>query len=289
MSWYRLEGGLPQHAKYAPLSDAAFRLAITAGCWCADKMTDGRIPKQMVRALTRAPSGRRLDSKIQELLAARIWEDGGDLYFVHDFLDWNMSREQWMVKVSSAKAGGAAKAAKALASHLPHGKPHGREVASHMACQKPARCSAITLPSPLPDSDSDSEERRDPEEIPPNPPRGKSKAKPVSETTEGNQLKIHYASEFERLRGAKFDLPGKQWGRATNAFVSLAETYGLERSKEICTRALGDTYCHRVAPWDIANNAANHLGSKPNAQLKLVRPPQPNDTSNPVKLRGIDY
>lgn len=126
VSWYRIEGKMPRHTKYAPLSDAAFRLSITAGAWCAENLSDGLIPKAMVPTLTAAPRGRALKNSVDALVAANIWEDHGEHWFLHDFLDWNMSREQWQKKVASASAGGAAKAAKRSPSVVPPPLPHGR-------------------------------------------------------------------------------------------------------------------------------------------------------------------
>jgi hypothetical protein len=145
---------MPTHEKYAPLSDAAFRLAITAGCWCAERMTDGFIPKAMVPQLTAAPRGKKLAQCIAELTRSTaklspVWEDRGDEYELHDFLDWNMSRSEWETKVAAASAGGRAKAAKRIANMLPHG--------SHMAEHTASSCCSKSLPPPLPDSDSDSE------------------------------------------------------------------------------------------------------------------------------------
>ena len=203
MSWYRIEGGLPQHAKYAPLSDAAFRLAITAGCWCSEKMTDGRLPKAMVPALTKAPTGKRLDACVAALLDARIWEDDGmgtsGSFFVHDFLDWNMSRAQWEAKVEAAKAGGRAKAAKQLDLALPHGippgKPHGNGDGMPSALPKPLRLVCDRLP----DSDSDSDSDLSEEKIPPTP-RGGKRTGPTKapETLEPTEATLAAATETGR-------------------------------------------------------------------------------------------
>jgi hypothetical protein len=272
MSWFRIEGKMPQHAKYAPLSDAAFRLAITAGAWCADNMTDGMLPKPMVSALTRAPRGKALEVAVASLVEAKIWEDKSGSWLIHDFLDWNLSREDWEKKVKAAKAGGAAKAAKSTKqqkSSVPHGKPNGRQAASHM----PAGCSAITLPLPLPDSDSDSDSDLSDRKIPP-APQG------------GHELKLHFVSEFQRLRGAEFKIPKNQWGRAMGALATLADTYTVTGAKDIVTKALASPWCNRVAPWEIVSDASRYLGEKPSAGFNGSKPekhgpgrgngPQPN-------------
>lgn len=154
MTWYRVESTMPQHRKYAPLSDAAFRLAVTAGCWCASNMTDGVIPRNVVKTLTCAPKGKALDRAISELVSSEIWKSAGEnAWLVHDFLSYNMSKAQWEEKVAAAKAGGNAKAAKgkkdATPSPVPHGTPDGKADGMPEPCQN----SAESLPQPLPDSD----------------------------------------------------------------------------------------------------------------------------------------
>lgn len=150
MSWFRIEGKMPQHAKYAPLSDAAFRLAITAGAWCAENMTDGFIPKAMVGALTRAPAGKRLTEAVSSLVNSGVWEDRGEAFEIHDYLDWNMSRDKWLAKTIAGAAGGRAKAARTASKRLAHARDSLE--------QKPS-----TTPSvPLADSDSDQRDLKSP-------------------------------------------------------------------------------------------------------------------------------
>jgi hypothetical protein len=134
MSWYRVDSPMPRHEKYAPLSDLEFRLAITAGAWCAEHMTDGFIPKKMVQTLTRAPSGKKLASAIKSLLDAKVWHDKGDHYELHDFLDWNLSKAQWEARVSAGSAGGKAKAAKrSTEDSVPSSRPPPDDASKRLA------------------------------------------------------------------------------------------------------------------------------------------------------------
>ena len=110
MSWFRIEGRMPQHRKVAPLSDAAFRLHITSGAWSCDEGTDGLIPGPVVPTLTAAPRGKRLIDAIQELLDAGVWDLRDNVYQIHDYLDWNISAAELAKrradKVSAGQAGG---------------------------------------------------------------------------------------------------------------------------------------------------------------------------------------
>jgi hypothetical protein len=167
VSWYRIEAKLPQHKKYAPLSDAAFRLAITAGAWCAEYYTDGIVPKKVVGSLTKAPSGKKLQKAIDELLENGIWVSKSSEYEIHDFLDWNMSREQWEAKKENGSRGGKAKSlnnngldtdedlAGAVAPATA-GATAGATAKQDISLeQKPSKCSSEIVATPLADSDSE--------------------------------------------------------------------------------------------------------------------------------------
>jgi len=106
MSWFRIEGRMPHHRKIAPLSDSAFRLHITAGCWSVEERTEGHIPHEIPPTLQGAPRGAGLKKAIDSLVARGAWEsvDGG--YQIHDFLKYNMSNAQAAAKASAGRAGG---------------------------------------------------------------------------------------------------------------------------------------------------------------------------------------
>ncbi len=110
MSWFRIEGRMPQHRKVAPLSDAAFRLHITAGAWSSDEGTDGLIPVLVVPTLTAAPRGKVLTKILQELVGAGVWEQTERGYQLHDYLQWNMSAAELearrAAKATAGQAGG---------------------------------------------------------------------------------------------------------------------------------------------------------------------------------------
>jgi len=101
-----LQRGYTKHPKIAALSDAAFRLWQAANDYCDTLLTDGVIHKT---ALTdRSIAARSSPKLVAELLKiippykAGLWEDHGEYYLVHDYLDWNDSRET--VQASRARA-----------------------------------------------------------------------------------------------------------------------------------------------------------------------------------------
>ena len=166
MSWLRIEGKMPGHRKVAPLSDAAFRLHVTASAWCAEHRTDGRVPLDIPATLTRAPQGKALKSCVDDLLARVLWHKLEDCYQIHDYLEWNWSASDYERRASSGQAGGRAKASKRLASAT------ASATADATADAKPMLdlCSSKTLPVSVSVSVSDLK-------IPPvsPPPGGKTK------------------------------------------------------------------------------------------------------------------
>jgi hypothetical protein len=89
--------GAPSHPKLMVLSDGAFRLWFTAVCYCAEHLTDGVLPKAVVPMLKRQVSGKQiaeLTTLVVPGYTSPLWEDCGDSYRVHDYLDWQDSREE---------------------------------------------------------------------------------------------------------------------------------------------------------------------------------------------------
>lgn len=90
MPFLNLDDNFADHPKVDALSDGAFRLHVAGLCYASKHKTDGYVPAHRVSRLTRTYRPRHL----AELMEARIWlpADGG--YEIHDYLDWNRSREQ---------------------------------------------------------------------------------------------------------------------------------------------------------------------------------------------------
>lgn len=98
MSWVKLDDRFPEHRKVEDLSDAAFRLHVTALCWTASKEKDGMVPRKAARKMG-------TPTRISELLDAGLWvelEDGE--YEIHDYLDYNPSHDQLEAKRAAARA-----------------------------------------------------------------------------------------------------------------------------------------------------------------------------------------
>lgn len=87
MTWVKLDDAFADHPKVDRLGDAAFRLHVSALCYSARLLTDGRIPARAIRRLT--PTA-ELDL-VDELIDAGLWHADGDGYVVNDFLEYNQA------------------------------------------------------------------------------------------------------------------------------------------------------------------------------------------------------
>ena len=92
MSWVKLDDGFFENPMTGPLSKSAKLLYLAGLTYCAKRLTDGKIDARgvkVVRALAEAGA-----KAVAELETAGRWEKNGDGYIVHDYLDYNPSREE---------------------------------------------------------------------------------------------------------------------------------------------------------------------------------------------------
>lgn len=91
MTWVRLDDGFAEHPKIVRAGPLAAALQVAALCYCSRNLTNGEVPSPVARRL--------LDiAKPQQAIAALvregIWEEGPDGYRIHDFLDYQPSRDE---------------------------------------------------------------------------------------------------------------------------------------------------------------------------------------------------
>ena len=130
MTWVKLDDGFADHPKVAGLSDAAFRLHVSALCYCGRHLTDGVLPRAIVWRLstTEAPQ-----DAADELVAANLWtaDDGG--FVVRDFLDFNPSKQKVLEdreRRSSAGKKGADSRWHGTSHSTSHGESHDDRTAT---------------------------------------------------------------------------------------------------------------------------------------------------------------
>lgn len=105
MPWVFFDDQFPIHRKVTRLSDAAFRLHVSAIFWCARNLTDGVVPEEDlddVSAQVRTPA-----RFVPELLKRNLWHEAGescpsemcpapspDGWVIHDYLDIQPSKDK---------------------------------------------------------------------------------------------------------------------------------------------------------------------------------------------------
>jgi len=105
MAWVTLDDAFPDHRKIAGLSDAAFRLHVAGICHAARHLTDGLIEAAEVPRLVR----RYRRQALAELVSRGLWTGVGTAespaaYAIHDYLDWQDTRERVLARKAAAAA-----------------------------------------------------------------------------------------------------------------------------------------------------------------------------------------
>ena len=100
MTWARFDDGFPGHRKVRRLTDGAYRLHTTAICHCAHDLTDGFVTPEDIEDM---PSIRQSPKRITELIFRELWSVCPGGWMIHDYLDYNPSREQVMAERESAR------------------------------------------------------------------------------------------------------------------------------------------------------------------------------------------
>ncbi|MEP7763865.1 hypothetical protein [Sanguibacter sp. 25GB23B1] len=91
MTWLKLDDMFAWHRKVRRLSDGAFRLHVTAMNMAARDGLDGHISHE---DLDDMPAIRSADKRATELVLRGLWEPSSNGWVIHDFLEYNPSREQ---------------------------------------------------------------------------------------------------------------------------------------------------------------------------------------------------
>lgn len=90
MPYLNLDDNFADHPKVDALSDGAFRLHVSGLLYVSRHLLNGRLPGDKVTRLV--PRFRK--QSLTELLDRALWLPVIDGYEIHDYLDWNKSREQ---------------------------------------------------------------------------------------------------------------------------------------------------------------------------------------------------
>lgn len=93
MVWVKLDDHFDENPKVARLSDGALALWVTGLAYSNRNLTDGFIPTQVGRGKLRYCDG-DTSSPIAELEHAGLWEPATGGWLIHDFADYQPTRDQ---------------------------------------------------------------------------------------------------------------------------------------------------------------------------------------------------
>lgn len=100
MTWVKLDDQLPEHEKITEAGHEAAWLFVCGLCYCGRRLSDGVIPKNVLRRLSDL---KRPERAAERLVEVGLWEDEGDWWSVHNYLDYQPSRSQVESQRDSAR------------------------------------------------------------------------------------------------------------------------------------------------------------------------------------------
>lgn len=147
MSWVKLDDHFDDHPKVISAGPLAMALHVAALCWCNRNLTDGLIPRgQVSRLIDTSEFGINPHDLAKKLVVAVLWDEDPDGFRIHDYLEFQPSREQVLAnRETRSKAGKKGAASKQGA------KQNAQQDAKQSAKQNAGKTSA---PYPVPGSRS---------------------------------------------------------------------------------------------------------------------------------------
>jgi hypothetical protein len=102
VTWVKLEDDFSENPKIAGLSDSALALWVTGLAYCNRNLTDGFIPSQVGLGQLRYCDGNAVPS-IRELERTGLWDEVTGGWEVHDFHDYQPTREAVLAERAAAR------------------------------------------------------------------------------------------------------------------------------------------------------------------------------------------
>lgn len=134
MSWVRFEDTYPDHPKVLGLSADAFRLHVTAICYCERHLTDGLLPAVFWKDVALR----------DELVRARLIDKTRRGWKVHDYHHYQMSKAEVLSRREAKHEARSRAGRLGAASRWGHGKRGSKRIARAIA-----KNGSPPLPSPL--------------------------------------------------------------------------------------------------------------------------------------------
>lgn len=99
VTWVRIDDHLHAHPKFRlawELEPASVGLELFALSHSAAYLTDGSVDKRFVRPWFRTPTRQR--RAVDALVESELWVPNGDGWEIHDYLDYNESRDRILTR-----------------------------------------------------------------------------------------------------------------------------------------------------------------------------------------------
>lgn len=143
MVWFKVDDRLPLNMKMISVSIGAVGLWVEAGALASASQTDGQVLKRLLHALHPDATEELAD----ELVRAGLWEDRGDYWQIHDFLDYNPPKAE--IEAKKARRSKAGKKGGLRSGKTRRSKSEANASASAQASAQ-AKAQAKTNPVPVP-------------------------------------------------------------------------------------------------------------------------------------------
>lgn len=129
MVWVAIDAKAPRHLKQLRAGPAACWLWVCGLAYCQQELTDGFIPRETLSLLGVFTD---LEALTGVLVGVGLWEPVEGGYRVHDYLDYQQSREQVETKMAQRREHARAAA---------HARWHAQSIAPSIPTALPAACS----------------------------------------------------------------------------------------------------------------------------------------------------
>lgn len=220
MAWAKIDDQFADHPKVIAAGPLASWLYVCGLTYCARLLTDGFIPTGQVRKL--ADLDRAMDLA-QSLVEVGLWEEVAGGYLVHDYLEYNPSKERVLAtreaRAQAGSRGGKQKASNLLDVSLPVATDN--VVAKSYPVPQP-------VPQPVP--------RPDPDPGPDPAPAGEGGAAPRRRDKRATPAPDDFPVTPEMEAWAATHAPGVDLAAETTRFLNR-------------NRARGETYVDWLAAW----------------------------------------
>lgn len=162
MSWIKLDDKWMRHPKIIAAGRDARDIWLASITWCSEYLTDGYLPANLVPslAMTADVDVANCQNFAKTLVEVGLWDATENGYQVHDYLDYNPSKNQALAtreaRKEAGRAGGVAKASKAHSKKIAKDKQNSapypypinlKKGAEAPSFEEPATPEEMTVPA----------------------------------------------------------------------------------------------------------------------------------------------